>query len=288
VQCLGTHQHHLRVARDILLPRRLDGSIEVTMSVKTGTIVSHSVAPQWGSGRVIAVAADKLTIEFSDGQTRKIVAAHFPSLSLADPASFSAPATKTPSAKPRKAPVKKTILKVVPKQDIPNVISDELSLTYPKDTRLKFENESGELVDAWVKQYGFLFDDDDVRMATGIEGQKQQMHFSEWFAAIKMFESTGYYSLNEKYECSDSLAKQTVLKKLVSPEVLRFMVKHTPEKGDMNCPDLLMYKPDYSDWYFCDVKGPGDNLRPEQAQYWQELIEVTGKRIVRVNVKEIK
>lgn len=111
------------------------------MSVKTGTIVSHSVAPQWGSGKVIAVAADKLTIEFSDGQTRKIVAAHFPSLRLADPASFSAPAAKSSAAKPRKTPVKKIVLKVVPKQDIPDVISDELSLTYPRETRLKFESE---------------------------------------------------------------------------------------------------------------------------------------------------
>lgn len=258
------------------------------MSVKTGTIVSHSVAPQWGSGRVIAVAADKLTIEFSDGQTRKIVAAHFPSLCLADPSTFSAPAAKSPSAKTRKTPVKKAVLKVVPKQDIPNVISEELSLTYPKDTRLQFENESSELVSAWAKDYAFLFDADDVRMATGIEGQKQQMHFSEWFAAIKMFEATGYYSLNEKYECTDHAVKHTILEKLVSPEALRFMAKQTVEKGDLGCPDLLMYKPDFSDWYFCDVKGPGDNLRPEQALYWQELLEVTGKRIVRVNVKEIK
>ena len=258
------------------------------MSVKTGTIVSHSAAPQWGSGKVIAVAADKLTIEFSDGQTRKIVAAHFPSLCLADPASFSAPAAKSASAKPRKTPVKKAVLKVVPKQEIPNVISEELSLTYPKETRLNFENESGELVNSWVNDYGFLFDADDVRVATGIEGQKQQMHFSEWFTAIKMFEATGYYSLNEKYESSEHTVKHAVLEKLVSPEILSFMVKQKPEKGDMDCPDLLMYKPDFSDWYFCDVKGPGDNLRPEQALYWQELIEITGKRIVRVNVKEIK
>jgi len=258
------------------------------MSVKTGTIVSHSAAPQWGSGRVIAVAADKLTIEFSDGQTRKIVAAHFPSLFLADPSTFSAPATKSASSKPRKTPVKKAVLKVVPKSEIPNVISEELSLTYPKETRLKFESESGELAGAWAKEFDFLFDEEDLRVATGIEGQKQQMHFSEWFTAIKMFEATGYYSLNENYDYAGHTAKQAILKKLVSPEALSLMVKHVSEKGNLNCPDLLMYKPDFSDWYFCDVKGPGDNVRPEQAHYWQELLEVTGKRIVRVNLKEIK
>jgi hypothetical protein len=36
------------------------------MSVKTGTIVSHSVAPQWGSGRVIAVASQLFDSEGFD------------------------------------------------------------------------------------------------------------------------------------------------------------------------------------------------------------------------------
>ena len=42
---------------------------------------------------------------------------------------------------------------------------------------------------------------------------------------------------------------------------------------------MLVYQPDLSDWYFCEVKGPTDRLRPEQEEYFEALSQVSGKEI---------
>ena len=67
----------------------------MSMKLKPGVIISHSSAPQWGSGKVLEVAADKVTIIFSDGETRKIKESHLGSLLPADPASYQEPVKKT-------------------------------------------------------------------------------------------------------------------------------------------------------------------------------------------------
>jgi hypothetical protein len=47
------------------------------MLIKPGTIVSHSGALEWGSGKVLEVNAAMANIHFSDGLNRKIAASHF-------------------------------------------------------------------------------------------------------------------------------------------------------------------------------------------------------------------
>jgi len=171
-------------------------------------------------------------------------------------------------------------------QAIPKVISEEHIFPYPKVLRSQFEDESSGLIEQWVGGYGFLFDKDDIRLATGPQ-RKLRKHFVEWYTAIKMFEKIGYYSLSEKYECPCHTVKQDILKKLVPDQrAFQFIVEDHPVHGKIQCPDLLLYKPDFSDWFFCEVKGPRDVLRLEQALFWQELIEVTGKRIVQANLTE--
>jgi hypothetical protein len=71
------------------------------MTLKNGTIVSHSVALEWGAGKVIEVTPTMVTIEFSDGKSRKIAASHFHTLQPAEASAFSPPA-KTEPARPAK------------------------------------------------------------------------------------------------------------------------------------------------------------------------------------------
>jgi hypothetical protein len=171
-------------------------------------------------------------------------------------------------------------------QEIPKVISEEHVFAYPKALRSQFEDEGSGLIEKWYRDYRFLFDEHDFRLATGPQ-RKLRKHFVEWYTAIKMYEKTGYYSLSEKYECPSHTVKQDILKELLPDQnPFRFIIEDHPIHGRMQCPDLVLYKPDLSDWYFCEVKGPKDALRLEQALYWQELINITGKRIVQVNLTE--
>ena len=76
------------------------------------------------------------------------------------------------------------------------------------------------------------------------------------------------------------------MRRLASEEAFRFMIHPHPIYGTGLCPELLLYKPDFSDWCFCTVKGPKGTLKWEQARYWQELIALTGKKIMQVSLTE--
>jgi hypothetical protein len=77
------------------------------MIIKTGNIVSHSGALEWGAGKVLAVTADMATIQFSDGKSRKIAATHFTILQPANAAAYVPPADAAPVAKTRRTAAKK-------------------------------------------------------------------------------------------------------------------------------------------------------------------------------------
>jgi hypothetical protein len=74
------------------------------MIIKVGSMVSHSGALDWGTGKVLEVTATLAMIQFSDGTSRKIAVSHFNTLEPAAPASFSPPAAAVPAAKPARAP----------------------------------------------------------------------------------------------------------------------------------------------------------------------------------------
>ena len=79
------------------------------MNIKTGNIVRHAGALEWGSGKVLEVTVAMATIQFSDGKNRKIAASHFNTLQPADAASYLPPIEGLPAAKTRTArkPAKK-------------------------------------------------------------------------------------------------------------------------------------------------------------------------------------
>ena len=61
------------------------------MTMKQGSIVSHTGALQWGVGKVLAITDSMVTISFSDGKERKIAASHFDVLHPADKALYVPP-----------------------------------------------------------------------------------------------------------------------------------------------------------------------------------------------------
>ena len=74
------------------------------MVLKTGNIVSHSGALEWGSGKVLEITATLAMIQFSDGKSRKIAASHFDILQPAAAGSYTHPADLPPAAKPARSP----------------------------------------------------------------------------------------------------------------------------------------------------------------------------------------
>ena len=134
----------------------------------------------------------------------------------------------------------------------------------------------GELSAQWAKRYPQLFDQDDLSLARS-QGPSGY-HFYEWLGAIILHHSTGYLSLVEKYEFKKHKRKRILFEQLASAELL-FLVDDRETFGNSQCPDLLMYSTDRSDWFFCEVKGHGDRTTATQREYFAALEKVTGKPI---------
>ena len=77
------------------------------MAIKTGHIVRHTGALEWGSGKVLEVTATMATIGFSDGKNRKIAASHYQTLQPAAPDSYTPSVVAPQAVKARRAPKKK-------------------------------------------------------------------------------------------------------------------------------------------------------------------------------------
>jgi hypothetical protein len=135
--------------------------------------------------------------------------------------------------------------------------------------------KSGELREQWAKDYPAIFDEQDVQIAKNQLGY----HFYEWLAAVLIFHTYGYLSLIEQCEFEKHKRKQEVIKRLLPPEVFTLVTDHEPRFGRAQCPDLLSYSPDYSDWFFCEVKGPDDELRQSPLRFFEELARISGKQI---------
>ena len=150
-----------------------------------------------------------------------------------------------------------------------------------QQTRFK----SGELWKEWACQYPNIFDDRDLDLARtqGPGG----VHFYEWLAAVVLFNTTGYLSLVEKYESPSHPRKYELFSSMIGKELLD-LVLNNEMFGGTQCPDLFVYSPSFSDWFFCEVKGQGDRLSPTQKVYFEELAKIAGKPIRVVKFHEAK
>ena len=94
-------------------------------------------------------------------------------------------------------------------------------------------------------------------------------------------------SLVEKYQFKTHKRKWEVLLKLTSSKVFEYIISRGGE-GHIQCPDLLVYTSDYQEWFFCEVKGPADRIRPEQTEFFRKLSKVTGRDIKLVEFKKFR
>ncbi len=155
--------------------------------------------------------------------------------------------------------------------------------TFEIDESLRRKFHSGELAREWREKYSEIFDDDDLRLALS----QPSNHFYEWAAAIHLYEDKGYYSLIEKYQYKNHKHKQSVMQKL-DFDNLRKAMEYQRLKNKEQSPDLLVYRPDFSDWFFCEVKGGTDKLRKEQESHFEILSALSGKPIYLIKIKPIK
>lgn len=146
------------------------------------------------------------------------------------------------------------------------------TFTTHRDQHVLFK--SSDLVAEWARSYPMIFGADDVRLASSQGGLGY--HFYEWLAAVLVYHTLGHLSLVEQYQYESH--KRALLAEIMSPDVMSYISNH-PEFGSMACPDLFVYLPNLSDWYFCEVKGPGDRLRPKQEAFFRELSARTEKPV---------
>jgi hypothetical protein len=145
--------------------------------------------------------------------------------------------------------------------------------TIPFDPAAREMFTAGLLRDYWFNSYSMLFDEGDLRLAT----TQPKNHFFEWMAAVVIYETTGWLTLVEKYAYRNHSAKLRVFLDVAPPEVPQLIKSHY--FGRRHLPDLFVYSPDRSDWYFCEVKGGSDRLRQEQAVLFATLERITGRPV---------
>ena len=148
------------------------------------------------------------------------------------------------------------------------------------EARTKFR--SGILPREWKAQYPDLFDDDDLRLALS----QPNNHFFEWCGARYLLEEKGYLSLLEKYQYKSHTyhkQKQRILENLKF-EGLHKAIAYSNLRRRQQLPDLLAYKPDFSDWFFCEIKGGTDKLRDEQVNHFRTISELSNKRVYWIKI----
>ncbi len=155
-------------------------------------------------------------------------------------------------------------------------MATDLFFTFHSMQRSRFRD--GELVNEWSGRYPELFDERDIELAKN----QQKYHFFEWLSAVMLFEATGYLSLLEKYTTKTHPRKISKFEQVVPKEVFEYA-----SNNQSGLPDLFCFLPNSDKWFFCEVKGGPDRIRPNQDTRIQELEELTGKSVWVINLREI-
>ena len=133
------------------------------------------------------------------------------------------------------------------------------------------------VADQWSRQYPRLFDADDLR----ITREQPDKHFYEWLTAICLFHTLGVLSLGEKYTFGKAHPrKHEVVKRLLQPDQVEFLLG-LPNQP----PDLLVYTPRFDRYWFVEVKGPTDRVRPIQRHTNQAIMQRLGVPVETISVR---
>lgn len=144
--------------------------------------------------------------------------------------------------------------------------------TFPVTQAQRERYKCGELWLQWFKDYPNIFHESDQKVAEN-DGHRG-VGFYESLAAILIYNLTGYVSLVDYYQYRPHARKNEIFRQLVGDELA-----DSAYQTKTYCPDLLVYKPDLSNWYFVEVKGPTDRLRPNQVELFAHLQSITHKSV---------
>ena len=124
----------------------------------------------------------------------------------------------------------------------------------------------GTLAPLWATQYPEIFDAADLGMAVS----QPHYHFYEWLVAIAALQEDGYLSLVEKYQFKKHVKDHAIFKDM-APKDLYHLVAKSRYFGSRQPPDLFVYREDRSEWFFCEVKGPEDEISRAQEPYFAAI-----------------
>ena len=131
----------------------------------------------------------------------------------------------------------------------------------------------------WGRRYPMLFDDDDKRNA--IKQAARGLYFYEWLTAMAIYENSGYLSLITKYAFPSHKRKWRIFNEIAPQPVLTLLSRDKDRGyGGTQGPDLFVYKPDATDWFFVEVKGLTDRMRPPQKKLFEELERVSDRAVL--------
>ena len=152
-----------------------------------------------------------------------------------------------------------------------NSPNEPITLRYCPELRQRWPRP---LADEWALAYPEIFDADDLRQTV----LQPRGHFYEWFVAIHLFESHGALSLIEKYGYRAHPRKVEFLDTFLSAEHCAFIRNFRAAFG-VQPPDLFVYIPGTDRFWFAEVKGGRDRLRPLQRDSHVALAETLGTHV---------
>ena len=161
------------------------------------------------------------------------------------------------------------------------VLKDIGVIPYSAQLRRRWTGEP--LWQQWAKQYPFLFDDLDRESAKN--QHHMGYHFVEWLAAITLYTTTSFHSCLGKLDYQKHRRKREIFKRY-APPTLQDLVLSRGTKG-AQCPDLFAFLPGSKDWFFCEVKGPGDRLRPSQQAHFKQIASASRKPVCVLRLREL-
>ncbi len=124
----------------------------------------------------------------------------------------------------------------------------------------------GTLWKQWAQEYPSAFDVADLRLIAACAPRGRL--FCEWFVAVHYIRQ-GYRILGEYQFAKAHRPKSVVFRRVASPPVVDLLMKRRAF-GSRQGPDLSVYSNDERDWFFAEVKGPGDTLSPGQIELFKE------------------
>jgi hypothetical protein len=138
----------------------------------------------------------------------------------------------------------------------------------------------GQLAAEYANSYPQLFDDQDLQIAK----KQPEQHFHEWLCAVLLYHTGGWLSLVEQYGYKSHLRKRQVLESLVAEKKVRDCLYERGKGACVQNPDLFVYKPDLSEWFLCEVKGPRDQLHDTQVAAFLDIREHIDREIYLIEV----